>query len=150
MVAAFYTSASAHQLLPRDGIKMRVSCLPLLAGVLLFAGAGCRSSGQTEIVGADNGSQVALQVGKTLALSLESNPTTGYGWEIAELDQSILSETYHEYEADSPALPGSGGREIWRFKALRSGSMTLRLEYRRPWEEGVEPIEVFSVQVVVQ
>lgn len=132
------------------GIKMRVSCFPLLAGVLLFAAAGCRSSGRVEIADTDNGSQIGLQVGETLALSLESNPTTGYGWEIAEIDESILVETFHEYEADSPAITGSGGQEVWRFEAQRSGSTTLRLEYRRPWEEGVEPIETFSVEVAVR
>lgn len=130
-------------------MKMRISFLALLAGVVLFAAAGCRSSGRVEIADTDNGSQVALQVGETLALSLESNPTTGYGWEIAELDQSILSETYHEYEADSPAITGSGGQEVWRFQAQRPGSTTLRLEYRRPWEEGVEPIQTFNVEVGV-
>jgi len=129
---------------------MRLSSLGLLAGVVLFAAAGCRSSGRVEIADTDNGSQVGLEVGETLGLSLESNPTTGYRWEVSELDQSILVETYHEYEADSPAITGSGGREIWRFQAQRPGSTTLRLEYRRPWEEDVEPFQTFNVEGVVR
>jgi inhibitor of cysteine peptidase len=99
---------------------------------------------------AENGSRVTLEVGQTLVLSLASNPTTGYQWEITELNQAILQETDHEYQADQPALAGSGGKEIWRFQAQASGTTTLSLGYRRPWEENVEPIETFSLEVVVQ
>lgn len=98
----------------------------------------------------DDGRQVALEVGQTLVLSLDSNPTTGYQWEITELDEGILKQTGHEYEADQPVLVGSGGKEVWRFQAQSSGSTTLSLGYRRSWEEGVEPIQTFSVEVVVR
>lgn len=98
---------------------------------------------------ADNGGQVALGVGQTLVLTLKSNPTTGYKWQIAELDEAVLKGTSQEYKADQPVLLGSGGNEVWQFQAQSSGSTTLRLEYRRPWEEDVEPFQTFSVQVVV-
>ncbi len=98
----------------------------------------------------DNGSQVVLEVGQTLVLSLDSNPTTGYQWQIVELDEAILEQTDYDYEADQPALAGSGGKEVWRFQARSSGSTTLSLGYRRSWEEGVEPIQTFSVEVVVR
>ncbi|NIN66503.1 MAG: peptidase inhibitor I42 [Anaerolineae bacterium] len=132
--------------------KMRTTflCCVLLASAVLLATPGCRSTGRVEIDEADNGGEVVLNVGDTFLLSLESNPTTGYGWEIAEIDQGILREASHEYEAESSDLVGSGGHEIWRFDALAAGSTTLQLEYRRPWEEGVEPEKTFSVQVVVR
>lgn len=125
-------------------------CFVLLMSAVLLASPGCRSTGRVEIDEADNGVDVVLNGGDSLLLSLESNPTAGYGWEIAEIDQSILREASHEYEAESSDLVGSGGREIWRFDALAAGSTTLQLEYRRPWEEGVEPEKTFSVQVVVR
>ena len=125
-------------------------CFVLLVSAVLLATPGCRSTGRVEIDEADNRGEVVLNVGDTLLLSLESNPTTGYGWEIAEIDQSILREASHEYEVESSDLVGSGGREIWRFDALAAGSTTLQLKYTRPWEEGVEPEKIFSVQVVVR
>jgi inhibitor of cysteine peptidase len=103
-----------------------------------------------EIDEAENLGEVVLSAGDTLLLSLESNPTTGYAWEIAEIDQSILREASHEYEAEASGLVGSGGHEIWRFDALAAGRTTLQLEYRRPWEEGVEPEKTFCVRVVVR
>ena len=125
-------------------------CLVLLVSAVLLASPGCRSTGRVEIDEADNQGEVVLNVGDTLLLSLESNPTTGYGWQIAQIDQSILREAGHEYEAESSDLVGSGGREIWRFDALAAGSTTLQLEYTRSWEEGVEPEKTFSIRVVVR
>jgi len=117
----------------------------LLISLVFFSGCG---RGDVEISDEDNGSQVTLTVGQTLVLSLESNPTTGYEWEIAEIDKGILKETLHEYKADWPVLIGSGGKDIWHFKAQAEGKTTLALRYRRLWEEA-EPIQTFSVQVVV-
>jgi inhibitor of cysteine peptidase len=131
-------------------VRTTFLCLVLLVSAVLLASPGCRSTGRVEIDEADNRGEVVLNVGDTLLLSLESNPTTGYGWQISEIDQRMLREASHEYEAEASGLVGSGGREIWRFGALAAGRTTLQLEYRRPWEEGVEPEKTFSVQVVVR
>ncbi|GAJ04548.1 unnamed protein product, partial [marine sediment metagenome] len=52
-------------------------------------------------------------------------------------------------QTGEPPLVGAGGWEIFRFKAISAGQMTLQLVYRRSWEEGVEPINTFSIEVVV-
>jgi predicted secreted protein len=46
-------------------------------------------------------------------------------------------------------MPGSGGRDILRFKALYSGSATLTLVYGRSWDEA-EPPKTFGITVVLQ
>ena len=101
----------------------------------------------------DYGSQVELEQGQILLVTLESNPTTGYGWEVAEIQESILEQLgdaeFKQSETGEPPLVGAGGWEIFRFKAISAGQMTLKLGYRRPWEEGVEPIDTFSIDVVV-
>ena len=104
---------------------------------------------EVEIGLEDSGKQVTLGVDQALILTLESNPTTGYGWELSEIDEAVLKQIYHEYTPDRPTLPGSGGQEVWRFMAENEGETALTLEYRRSWEE-VEPIQVFSIEVVVQ
>lgn len=53
-------------------------------------------------------------------------------------------------QTGEPPLVGAGGWEIFRYKAINAGQMTLKLGYRRPWEEGVEPLITFSIQVVVR
>ena len=101
----------------------------------------------------DDGSQVELEQGQILVVTLESNPTTGYGWEVSEIQESILEqigeEEFKPSDEGEPPMVGSGGWEIFTFEAISAGQTTLQLVYRRPWEEGVEPINTFSIEVVV-
>ena len=102
----------------------------------------------------DAGSQVELEQGQILVVTLESNPTTGYRWEQVENQESILQQMgeaeFKPSETGEPPLVGAGGWEIFRFKAISAGQMTLQLVYHRSWEEGVEPLKTFSLQVVVR
>ncbi len=101
----------------------------------------------------DTDGQVELEQGQILVVTLESNPTTGYGWEVAEIQESILEQMgeaeFKPSETGEPPIVGAGGWEIFRFKAISAGQMTLQLVYLQPWEEGVEPINTFSIEVVV-
>ncbi len=101
----------------------------------------------------DDGSQVELEQGQILVVTLESNPTTGYRWEVVETQESILEQMgeaeFKPSDTGGPPLVGAGGWEIFRFKAISAGQMTLQLVYHRPWEEGVEPVKTFSIQVLV-
>jgi len=93
-----------------------------------------------------------VAIGDTLTVTLESNPTTGFEWMLVGItDETVLEEEGHEFvtpEAEAP--PGTGGEEVWTFKALKEGKSTIGMEYRRPWEEGVEPDKVFALIVVVK
>jgi len=115
----------------------------------LFSGCGANGTSLTD---ADNGKQITLQSGDVMTLSLESNPTTGYSWQVLEIDNAVLSqdgEPEYKGASGSERLVGAGGTETFRFKSAGSGRATLKLGYMRPWES-VPPIETFSVLVVVQ
>ncbi len=120
--------------------------------VALTVATGC-SPQQQEVKATidDAGREMQLKKGQTLVVTLEGNPTTGYSWEVAEpLDEQVLRLTGEpEFKAESEAL-GAGGVQILRFEAVNAGTMTLKLVYHRPWEEGVEPLETYSLQVVVR
>jgi inhibitor of cysteine peptidase len=87
-----------------------------------------------------------------VTVTLESNPTTGYSWQVMEIDNAILvQEGDPEYKQASgtSGLVGAGGTETFRFKAVGTGETTLSLGYARPWES-VPPIQSFTIQVSVQ
>lgn len=150
------------------GRKMRraVSAL-LLASLVLLAGCGAGelAPADTPEPGAnpdreviltveDNGGQVSLDQGQVLVVSLASNPTTGYRWDVVEVDESILRQEgdaeFVAPEAGATPLVGAGGTEIFRFVVAGGGETELTLAYRRSWEEGVEPVETFTVHVLGQ
>ncbi len=78
-----------------------------------------------------------MRVGDTHEVALESNPTTGYRWELGfQYDDRYLELVDHRYESDS-TLVGGGGREIFTFRALAFGSTEFSFNYKRPWEDQV-------------
>jgi len=97
--------------------------------------------------------RVTVVLGQVFAVTLESNPSTGYRWEWVDSQDSILEQIgeaqFKPRETGDPPLVGAGGWESFNFKAVNQGQMTLKLVYRRPWEEGVEPLKTFSLQVTV-
>ncbi|MFZ5908597.1 MAG: protease inhibitor I42 family protein [Chloroflexota bacterium] len=119
--------------------------------LLVAALSGC-SSQEVSLGAKDNGGQVTLEQGQILAISLESNPTTGYGWQALEMDAAVLrqsGEAEYKQSPGSEGLVGAGGVETLRFEALAAGQTTLTLGYMRPWES-VPPVETFTLQVTVQ
>ncbi|MEE8567003.1 MAG: protease inhibitor I42 family protein [Anaerolineales bacterium] len=119
--------------------------------LMTIVATGCGPTGEVRLDMADNGRQIEAEVGQILAISLESNPTTGFGWELIELEDPIL-QLMGEAEfqpSESNEIVGAGGTETFRFELESTGQTTLTLVYRRSWEEGVEPLETFSLNVIV-
>jgi inhibitor of cysteine peptidase len=115
----------------------------------LFSGCGTKGTGLT---GTDNGKQITVKSGDVVTLTLVSNPTTGYSWQVMDIDNAVLvqdGEPEYKQSSGSEGLVGAGGTETFHFKAVGSGETTLNLGYMRPWES-VPPTETFTVQVAVQ
>ena len=129
---------------------LKVLQLVLIAGLVLIALGACSSGNEVRLDDGDDGGQVELQGGQTLVISLEGNPTTGYTWQVDEVDEKVLRQVGDPgFEPDSGAV-GAGGVQTLRFETVTSGTTTLKLVYVRPWEEGSPPEETFSVQVTVR
>jgi inhibitor of cysteine peptidase len=105
---------------------------------------------QARVSEADAGSTVELRVGDTLEVVLDGNPTTGFSWETAAVDASVLKQLGEPGFQPDTSLIGSGGKFTFRFEAVGSGQALLRLIYHRPWEKDVPPEKTFEVTVIVQ
>jgi len=115
----------------------------------LFSGCGTHG---TNLTSADNNRQITAKPGDTLTLTLDSNPTTGYSWQVMKIDNGILvrnGDPEYKQVAGSEGLVGAGGTEKFHFDVVGTGTTTLELGYMRPWES-VPPIETFTIQVFVQ
>jgi C1A family cysteine protease len=113
----------------------------------------------------DNGRQVQLREGEALVISLEANPSTGYGWEEdsgpgAMEAEPILVQTAEEFQAQqalvapnagaeeaTPPILGAPETQMLHFQATAAGETTLKLVYRRPWEEDIAPAGEYSLEV---
>lgn len=129
----------------------RALSMAALLSLLLAGTAGCSPPKEVKLGTEDNGRQIELRRGQTLVITLEANPTTGYTWEVREpSEERILRQAGEAEFQPQSELMGAPGVQILRFEAVSAGQTTLNLVYHRPWEEGVEPLETFSLQVVVR
>ena len=99
----------------------------------------------------NNRSQITLNSGDSLQIVLAGNPTTGFTWEIAECNQSLLqSQGEVEYQQEQSQLAGRGGIFKFTFKAISAGETTLKLIYHRTFEKEVPPAQEYEVFVKIK
>lgn len=79
--------------------------------------------------------QKEVNSGEEFTIELASNPTTGYQWE-ANWDDEYITLIKKDYVPDPylPGMVGSGGTEIYTFKALKPGQTNIGFDYIRPWD----------------
>jgi predicted secreted protein len=120
----------------------------IAAGALAaLAMAGDEPSEPQAYTVVDNGHSIELAVGESFTVILEGNPTTGYGWQVQTMDETVLAGSEPEYVTDSQAL-GSGGMYTFTFTGVTAGETQLELAYARSWES-VPPLQTFTLTVIV-
>jgi inhibitor of cysteine peptidase len=94
---------------------------------------------------------INANVGKEFIITLESNRTTGFEWQLSKpLDKNIIQLLNSEYKVGETKLIGSGGKEIWVFKAIGAGKTTISFKYVRPWEKDNPPIKEEFFTIIIQ
>ena len=132
-----------------DKLMRIMVVISFLLVMVLFSSCGNNVRRITDI---DNGNQITVKSGEVITLTLESNPTTGYSWQVMDIDNVILvqdGDSEFTQASNLEGLVGAGGMETFRFEAIGVGEATLELGYMRPWES-VQPLETFSIRVIVQ
>ena len=128
--------------------------LAVLLAACSFAGSPPEDTPEPQTIKIDpteGVGEIDMRVGDTLELSFESNPTTGYQWEVAELNPDVLRQVGEaEYIAPTSNLLGAPGKEIFRFEAISTGETLLKLVYHRPFEPEVPPEQSYEVNIIVK
>jgi inhibitor of cysteine peptidase len=97
-----------------------------------------------------DGTQVNLGRGDFLLVRLESNPSTGYSWEVQNNDDAVLRQLGEPQFRPSSNEVGAGGTDTFSFEAIAEGTSVLVMIYHRPFEEGEEPLDTFRLRVFVE
>lgn len=93
---------------------------------------------------------IKVAVDEEFVITLESNKTTGYEWQLAKpLDGNRLKFLKSEYTPNASGLSGAGGKEEWSFKAVNSGNTSVAFKYVRPWEKNVKPAKEKAFTVII-
>jgi len=84
-------------------------------------------------------SEVKVLEPNAWADQLESNPTTGYSWEVIYQSYNLVVDdmTYTQSETDDPDVVGVGGYDYLEFHVEEGDRAILILEYSQTWEPGI-------------
>ena len=100
-----------------------------------------------------HGQTIEVSAGWLVTITLESNATTGFKWELSEpIDEGMLALIKSEYvlnnetNQDKPVV-GAGGTEVWTFETLTPGDATISMAYNRPWEGGEKGVRKFTLTI---
>jgi inhibitor of cysteine peptidase len=93
---------------------------------------------------------IEVKAGEDFVITLESNRTAGYQWQLAQpLDKAMLELVGSEYKAGESKLIGAGGVEVWTFRAVGAGKTLISFKYVRPWEKDIPPAREVTFTIVV-
>ncbi len=118
----------------------------LVAIVLLAACSAVHDVSET-----NTASATPVKVGDEVQITLDANPTTGYVWELTELDTTRLQQLgMFDYQSDTEqqGLYGAPVKMTARFKAIAPGTATVVLVYRRPFETNT-PAQVVRRMIAI-
>lgn len=94
----------------------------------------------------DSNEVIKIQKGEKFQIALESNPTTGYGWEF-KTNTSLIVLIDQKFEAQSNLI-GAGGVETFIFSTLNTGETEIVFSYKRSWEEEAIEEKVFKIEIL--
>jgi inhibitor of cysteine peptidase len=94
----------------------------------------------------NNTDKFVVTVGEEIMIRINSNPTTGYRWQ-PQYDDNILDLNSHDFVPVSEMI-GSSGVERFRFKARKAGKTSVKMIYKRPWDNIPQDKREFSVTVI--
>ncbi|HEC94342.1 MAG TPA: hypothetical protein ENI45_00060 [Thermoplasmatales archaeon] len=100
----------------------------------------------------DNGKTLYVDKDWLMNLTLETNPSTGYQWEITKLNHSALQLIDHfcwGYPHRDPPILGAPCNETWILKPISYGETTIELKYWRTWDPEDPFIKTFRVNIII-
>jgi len=108
-------------------------------------------TGTIEVTAASNGKTVKAAAGNLIRITLESNPSTGYNWELRDFDYGAADFYGSDVVARKTGnvLVGAPADTVITLQAVKPGSQQIMLVYRRPWEAPDQIAATFSFTLEV-
>ena len=123
---------------------------PLFAAILAAASIVCSASKPIIITEGSNGKTLSVARDTTFTIALKGNASTGFSWNIRDLDTTRLCKYGQSRFIGRDTIPGTSGTFFLDFKPIKKGVSTIRLVYSQEWETGIPPDDSFCVTIRVK
>ena len=130
---------------------MKTYFILLISTVLLFILIGCSPTTIT-IKENNQKEKYTIKKGDNVEVVLNANPSTGYKWQIVNIDNSklkIIDETYTA-KIVNENIVGSGGSKIYLLKTICKGNTIIEFEYFRPFEKELPLNKKFYINLDIR
>lgn len=110
------------------------------------------ATGTIEVTAKDNDKLVRAAVGNLVRITLESNPSTGYNWELRDFEfgTAVFNSSDLVARKDGNVLFGTPGDTVIILQAVQPGEQDITLVYRRPWEPPDQVAATFRFRLAVE
>jgi inhibitor of cysteine peptidase len=119
---------------------------------LLFLGI-FNSAGKNVIVTkTQNQGKIRVLKNSDFQVLLDSNPTTGFTWQIVSFDSAVIQIKKEEFliaDDNRDNRVGAPGKQIFKFRTIASGTTDLQMVYQRSWEKATPSADRFRIQIIV-
>ena len=82
------------------------------------------------------------------SVQLRGNPTTGFGWHVAECPACVKCDLEYTQDQCKAGMCGVGGSYTVKVTGVEVGTGKIELVYKRAWETG-EPADKRTIEVTV-
>ncbi len=109
-------------------------------------------TGTVEVTAKDQNQIVRAAIGNLVRITLESNPSTGYNWELRDFEFGVAVFHSSDLVARDNAgnvLFGAPGDTVITLQAVKPGRQEIKLVYRRQWEPPDQVAETFQFRLEV-
>lgn len=97
---------------------------------------------------ASAGQTLSVASGDTVVVRVDETPTSGYRWEVADFDPTVLKLDDDAFTPAAGDRVGGGGRHEFRFRVVGPGETGLRLMQRRSWEPETAATDELKATIV--
>lgn len=87
-----------------------------------------------------------VKLNQQFQITLDSNPSTGYSWEV-NYNPKYLKLISQNYVSSNSNIIGAPGIEIFTFKAIKNGQTYINFNYQRTWED--QPLKTKHYKVKI-
>ena len=110
----------------------------------------CSTAPSVRISASDNQKEIKAKTGEVIELTLDTQPSTGYAWQVVSLSGvEVYGKSKVESHNDGITVGGVETIHLF-FKTVKSGAGSIELAYVRSWEPKADAEKHYKVLVVIE
>jgi len=133
---------------------MKLCMVKILIGCVILSGISCSKvmNNTCTTVDAQNytGQAIVIKNDGCVTIEIESQLSTGYRWRFAiKENPGMLINADYKVKTCEGQTVGGIDKEIFTFKAVKAGNVTIVFDYVRPFDKNPKPVKTKEFMITI-